>query len=575
LALAVVLIVIAGLVPLARPSRPRAPAPILAPVMADFTLPDHRGKPHSLRDLAGYRLVVIVFLGNDCPIARACAPRLAELARAFGPRGVAFLGVNANAQDSLVGLGAYARAHKLPFPLLKDADHALADRLGAERTPEAFVLDERRAVRYRGRIDDQYSVGARRGRPTRHDLALALEALLAGQPVSSPRTSSPGCLIGRRPQVVPRGAITYTKHIAPILQRRCVECHRAGEVAPFALTRYSEASAWSAMIREVVDEGRMPPWFASPRHGTFRNDARLTAQEKELLLAWIDNGCPEGNPGNLPRFPPLPSGWRIPRPDQVVFMADRPHRVPAEGELRYEYFTVDPGFQEDRYVRAAEVRPGNASVVHHALVMLARPGEDEFGDGLGALLDYAPGMAPTVLPPGHAIHVPAGSKFVFQLHYTPNGSPQEDRTRLGLVFADNKAVKKLVRGGAVLNPALDIPAGAADYRLTAEQVLTENVRLLSLSPHMHLRGKAFRFEAVFPGGRREVLLDVPRYDFNWQLRYELAEPRPLPRGTRLVCTAVYDNSADNPANPDPKSVVTWGDQTSDEMLIGFYAYVAE
>ncbi len=575
LGLALLLLVTACLVPTAVPARPRSPGPVFGPVVADFALPDHRGKPHSLNDLADRRLVVIVFLGNDCPLARACAPRLAELARTFGPRGVAFLGVNANAQDSLAGLGAYARAHKLPFPLLKDADQALADRLGAERTPEAFVLDQHRAVRYRGRIDDRHSVGARRGRPTRHDLALALEDLLAGRAVSSPRTPSPGCLIGRRPRVSPRGAIAYTKHVAPILQRRCVECHRAGEVAPFALARYSQAVAWSATMREVIDEGRMPPWFASPQHGTFRNDARLTAQEKETLLAWIDNGCPEGDPADLPRFPPRATGWRIPKPDRVFFMADRPHRIPAEGELRYEYFTVDPGFKEDRYVRAAEVRPGNPSVVHHALVMLLRPGEEGPGDSLGALLDYAPGMAPTVLPPGHAIHAPAGSKFVFQLHYTPNGSPQEDRTRLGLVFLDKKDVRKLVRGGAVINPAIDIPPGARDYRLTGEQVLTEDVRLLSMSPHMHLRGQAFRFEAVYPGGRREVLLDVPRYDFNWQLRYELAEPKRLPRGARLVCTAVYDNSEDNPANPDSKSAVAWGDKTSDEMLIGFYAYVPD
>jgi peroxiredoxin len=573
-ALAALLAVTAGLGLMARAARPGArPAPTGRPV-SDFSLRDHRGRPHALADLAGRRLVVLVFLGNDCPLARASAPRLAELARAYGPRGVAFLGVNANAQDSLAGLGAFAREHALPFPLLKDPDHALADALGAERTPEAFVLD-RRVVRYRGRIDDQHTVGARRGAPTRRDLAAALDELLAGRPVSQPVTRAAGCRIGRRPAVRPAGAVTYTRHVAPLLRRRCIECHRPGEAAPFPLTRYAEVTAWSAMIREVVAEGRMPPWFASPRHGRFRNDARLSAEEKQLLLAWIDAGCPEGDPADLAPAPAFATGWRIPRPDRVLAMSDRPFQVPAEGELSYEYFTVDPSFREDRYVRAAEVRPGAPGVVHHALVLLLRPGEEAPGDSLGALLDYAPGMAPLVLPEGHAVHVPAGSKFVFQLHYTPNGSPQQDLTRLGLVFADKAEVKKLVRGGAVINPAIDIAPGDPDYRLTAEQALTEDVRLLSLSPHMHLRGKSFRFEAAYPDGRREVLLDVPRYDFNWQLRYELAEPRRLPRGTRLVCVARYDNSADNPHNPDPSARVGWGDHTRDEMLIGFFAYVAD
>jgi peroxiredoxin/mono/diheme cytochrome c family protein len=554
------------------PGEKTAETSLPAEPVRDFTLRDYRGKPHSLHDLAGRRVVVLAFLGSACPLAKLYGPRLAALAREFEPQGVAFLGINANAQDSLAELAAYARSCQLPFPLLKDADQSVANRLDAERTPEVLVLDQERRIRYRGRIDDQYAIGIKRSQPRRRDLAVALEELLAGRPISRPRTTAVGCRIGRAPRAQPQGEITYARQISRILQKRCVECHRPGEAAPFPLTDYKEAAGWAAMIREVIQEGRMPPWSAESRHGEFRNDPRLTEAEKRLIFQWIDNGCPEGDPADLPASASFVKGWRISQPDQVVFMAAKPHSVPADGQVEYQYFLADPGFKEDKLIQAVEVRPGNRAVVHHALVLVVPPGSDRpEPDSQGALIDYAPGMAPTLLPEGMALHVAAGSRFLFQLHYTPNGSVQKDLSYLGLVFADAAKVKKRVRGGAVVNPALDIRPGAADYRVTAEHRLTEDGLLLSMSPHMHLRGKSFRYEAVFPDGRRETLLDVPRYDFNWQLRYELTRPRLLPSGTRLRCLASYDNSANNPANPDPTRRVGWGDQTSDEMLIGFFA----
>lgn len=554
------------------PSRITAATPIGRHVM-DFTLRDHRGKTHALRDLTGHRLVVVAFLGCSCPLAKLAGPRLAELAHRYEPRGVAFLGINANAQDALADLAIYVRECRLPFPLLKDPDHAVADQLGAVRTPEVFVLDERRVIRYWGRIDDQHEIGVQRARSTQTYLADALDALLVGRPVARPVVASVGCHIGRTPRGPATGATTYADHVRPILERRCVECHRAGAVAPFPLTEYRDVAAWSAMIHEVVSARRMPPWFADPAHGTFRNDARLSAAEKRLLLRWIEDGCPAGDLRGLSPAQARSDGWRIGTPDVVLPMAAAPFRVPAEGEIDYQYFLVDPGFTKDRYVRAVQVRPGNPVVVHHALVSIVPPNGDVTRlDNVGALLDHAPGMPPTVLPAGHALRIPAGSKFLFQMHYTPSGTAQSDLTRMGLIFTDPAQVTREVRGGAVLNQALTIPPGAAEHRVVAEQTLTEAIDLISLSPHLHRRGKSFRFEAVYPDGRREILLDVPRYDFNWQLRYELAVPKRLPRGTRLICTASYDNSAANPANPDPTQEVIWGDQTRDEMLIGFYAY---
>jgi hypothetical protein len=257
-------------------------------------------------------------------------------------------------------------------------------------------------------------------------------------------------------------------------------------------------------------------------------------------------------------------------------MADEPFRVPAEGQVDYQYYLVDPGFREDKYLRAVEVRPGAPAVVHHALVSIVRDGEELQGFGTaGVLMNYAPGMQPTVLPPGTAIHVPARAKFLFQMHYTPNGAEQLDRTRLGLVFADPATVTQRTTGGGMANAAIEIPAGAANHCETAERTFDEEVLLSSLSPHLHRRGKSFRFEAVYPGGLRETLLDVPRYDYNWQLHYFLAEPKRLPAGTRLRCIAHYDNSAANPANPDPTQTVRWGEQTHEEMLIGFYSLLVQ
>ncbi len=555
--------------------------------MENFVLRDVQGQPRSLDEFSRHRLVVVAFLGVECPLAKLYACRFEQLREEFRSRGVAFLALDANDQDSPAEIADFAQAHELGFPILKDQGHRVADRFGAERTPEVFVLDESRVIRYHGRIDDQYAIGARRAEPSRRDLAVALEELLDGREVSVPVAASSGCLIGRSPAGASAEPPTYGNQIAPLLRRRCVTCHQSGQAAPFALTDYEEVAGWAPMIREVVQGGRMPPWFADPRHGRFANDARLTDDEKVLLVRWIDAGCPLGDEADdMPRgaaevpsaaVPPVrtaPDGWRIPPPDQVIFMADEPFRVPAEGQVDYQYYQIDPGFTEDKYIQAVEVRPGVPAVVHHALVSIVRDGDELLGFGTaGVLMNYAPGMQPTVLPPGTAIHVPAGAKFLFQMHYTPSGTEQLDRTRMGIVLADPRTVKHRVTGGAVANPAIEIPAGAANHRETAEQTFDEDVLLTSLSPHMHLRGKSFRFDAVYPDGRRETLLDVPRYDYNWQLHYFLAELRPLPAGTRLECIAHYDNSAGNPSNPAPSQTVRWGEQTGEEMLIGFYSVI--
>jgi hypothetical protein len=363
--------------------------------------------------------------------------------------------------------------------------------------------------------------------------------------------------------------VTYTKEVARILQSHCVTCHRPGEIAPFSLTDYRQAAGWSSMIAEVVDEGRMPPWHASPEHGKFANDARLSADEKRAIRDWVDAGSPEGDPADLPPPPRFVEGWQIPRPDLVLEMP-REVEIPAEGSMPYELVEIDPKLTRDAWVRASQVRPGNPAVVHHVVVFVLPPGVEKIDEAGGDFLAaYAPGMPARVMPDGVAKRIPAGSRIVLQLHYTPRGTKQVDRSRIGLVFADPSTVHKELMSGMALNFRFQIPPGARDYVTRADFRFSRPSMLLSLMPHMHLRGKSMRFVAEYPDGRREVILDVPRYEFDWQNLYVLDRPRPMPEGTILHTEAHFDNSAENPNNPDPRRAVTFGEQTRDEMHVGY------
>ncbi len=542
--------------------------------VADFNLPDYRGKPVSLDDFKDKKFVVVAFLGTECPLAKLYGPRLAKLSEEFGPRGVAFVGMNPNRQDALTEIAAYARLHGIKFPLLKDLGGKVADQMGAKRTPEVFVLDPERVIRYAGRIDDQYGIGTSREQPQKEELQVALEELLAGKAVTRVQTEAHGCLIGRPAKPNPNSPVTFSKHVAPIFHKRCIECHRSGEIAPFSLTKYSQAAGWADTIAEVVEEGRMPPWHADKAHGKFANDRRLTDEEKRLILEWVRNGAPEGNPADAPPLPSFPKGWQLPRePDQVVYMSDDPYTVPAEGTVRYQYFIADFGFTEEKWLSAIEVQPGNRAVVHHILVFALTGDRKDLADGgvRGYLAAFVPGLRAPVYPEGMAKRVPAGAKLLFQIHYTPIGSEQKDRSKVGLLFADPKTVKQEVKTISAATTRLNIPPNTDDHKVEARSPrMEEGTRLLGFMPHMHLRGKAFCYEAIYPDDRKEIVLDVPKYDFNWQTSYRLAEPKPLPAGTVIRGIAHFDNSTNNPHNPDPSKTVRWGEQTWNEMMIGYF-----
>jgi hypothetical protein len=538
------------------------------------------GAEHALSELepglARGTVVVLSMTEVGCPIASKLAPRLERLCQEFGARGVRFVGVDSSAQDSWDEVALESRELGRTFPVLKDARQELARALGARTTTEVFVFDGAGSLAYRGAVDDQYSLGAARPAPTQGFLVGALHAVLAGGTPEPAETAAPGCVLTLLPEheLAP---VTYARDVAPILQRRCQGCHRPGEVGPFSLTSYDEAKGRAKMIQRVISDGVMPPWNADARFdGVFANQRKLAADEKKTLLAWIEQGTPRGNPADEPAPPKWPEGWTIGTPDLVLqpefdMQLQKPippegYSVPREGVVDYQYFTTETHFPEDRWIQAMEVAPGAADVVHHVLIAV----KEKTGgiDERSYLAVYVPGDTPSVYPEGYAKRLPAGATLVFQLHYTPNGKERTDRSSLALVFAKEKPLFEVVTD-AVANDEFEIPPGASAHEVRESRVLTEDTGVVSLFPHMHMRGKDFRYVAFLPDGSEQELL-FSHYDFLWQESYILPDPLLLPEGTKLECTGHFDNSKANPNNPDPTKAVRWGDQSFEEMFIGYF-----
>jgi hypothetical protein len=384
--------------------------------------------------------------------------------------------------------------------------------------------------------------------------------------------------------------VTYSKDVAPLLQRNCQQCHRPGEVGPMPLLTYGQARPWAKAIRQAVLTKKMPPWFADPKYGHFKNDTSLSQKEIDTLVAWVDGGAPEGNPHDLPKPIEFADGWNIGKPDLVIEMPQT-YQVPAKGVIDITYITIPSGLTEDRWIQAAEVRPGNRALVHHVNVIVQRrdpnaarvrpagvfytapkvQGPIRVPRGQPAaefVVGYVPGYQYKIWDSGQAKLLPAGADIVLQLHYSTNGTPGEDRTRIGLVFA-KEPPKERVLSAVAKSWDFEIPAGAPNHQVRSQVKFATDVKLVSFHPHMHYRGKDFEYRAVYPTGETEILMRVPRWDFNWQMTYFLKEPKLLPRGTVVECVAHFDNSPNNPYNPNPNVKVTYGEQTWDEMMSGW------
>ncbi len=390
-------------------------------------------------------------------------------------------------------------------------------------------------------------------------------------------------------------AVTFNKDVAPIIQKNCMGCHRPGEVAPMSLMSYKEVRPWARSIREQVVAREMPPWFADAKHNEFSNDPRLSQKEIDTIAAWVEGGAKEGDPKDLPPNPKFPAGWQIGTPDVVLPMTVE-FNIPAEGVIPYKYFAVPTNFTEDKYVQFAEIRQGDRAHLHHVIVSVRYPDHGELppageikpaalgsirrssgerpADSDGRLVGWAPGEAPIMLRPGQAKLIKKGSVLVFQAHYVTNGEPGKDRTSVGLIFSKAPVEKRVITAGAVQN-GFAIPPGAPNHEVTSEFTFKEDSHLDSLHPHMHMRGKDFKYTLIYPDGRSKELLSVPRWDFGWQMTYVFKEEVAAPKGSKIVCVAHYDNSPGNKFNPDPTATVRWGDQTWEEMMIGYVDYTLD
>jgi mono/diheme cytochrome c family protein len=573
-----------------RGSTPAAAAVPVGRKVSALTFQDLQGRRYASERLQGARATVFVFLSTECPISRAYTPRLVALARETSARGVRWFGVNANYQESAAQIARDARERAFPFPIVIDRGGELTDRLGAQLTPEAVVLDRASAIRYRGRIDDDKDATRVRER----DLKQALEALLAGRPVPRPETAAFGCAIRRPPAPVTASAagVTFTRDVAPILQQRCQGCHRPRQVAPFSLLTYEQAAAWAKEIQQVTAARKMPPWKAAPDFGDIGDARRLTDAEIATIHRWVDAGAPKGDPRQMPPPRTFQDGWALGTPDLIV-EPEEAYPLEAEGKDVYRQFILPVVFKEEKWVTAMEVAAQNRAIVHHVIAYLdpegkaaaldaadPGPGYSTSGGGPGFfpapwLGGWAPGNTPHFAPPGCAVRIPAGSRIVLQVHYHKNGKPETDRTRIGLHFAKSPVEKRL-RIAPLLNLGLDIPAGAESHEVTARLRVPQDIHVLNVTPHMHLLGRQMKVTATLPDGTVKPIIWIPDWDFRWQETYRFREPVPLPKGTLVELTATYDNSEKNANNPhQPPQRVRWGEETTDEMCIAFLTFTVD
>jgi mono/diheme cytochrome c family protein len=551
---------------------PQAPAVALGTVVdAPFT--DLRWQTRRPAELGATAATVVFFATVECPIVQRYLPRVEELAREYAPRGVVVLVMNVGPGDALVDAAAQVTLAAPAAVFGKDFAGAFARACGVDRTGAALVLDAQRRLVYRGRIDDQFGYAGAREQPTRSDLREALAQLLAGQAVAVAETDVTGCRITWPPPVRGDAAPTFARDVAPLLQKHCQACHRDGGEAPFPLLDEAQAKKHAAMIAEVAEQGRMPPWYGASAHGKFVNLRGMTAAERSTVAAWVAGGTPSGNAADLPAPLPGPSSeWRIGEPDLVVTVKS-PVRLPADGIVPYQYFLLPYRFDHDTWVEAIEIRPENKRALHHCNLARVKFGEKFSQDGF--ITGYVPGGDPLVMDAGTAVRIPAGSALALQAHYVTTGAPETDRLSVGFRFP-RVVVQKEMRVTTCADFKFVIPPGAMAHPVRATRTLREDAVGIGMFVHMHVRGRDMTVVAESADGTKETLLVVPNYNFDWQQSYRWAPTqKQFAKGTRLHALAHYDNSAWNPFNPDPAQAVKFGLETTDEMMYLFFFWVAK
>jgi len=536
----------------------------------------------------GSRGLALAFVGTECPVARQYLPRLKELFGQYKSQGVQFIAIYSDVGVNAFEMARHAHDEDIPFPVLQDVEHRLADQLQVETTPEVVVLNAKKEKVYQGAIDNQYSRGGRRAEASEHYLASALAALVKGEAAQPAYVPASGCPIERTAPEREARAVSYYRDVASIIQKNCQVCHRPGGPGPFELLDYDDAAYNAEKIREVVIDRRMPPWHGllNPKFGTLLNDKRLAPEDRDTLVAWIDAGAPKGDKRDAPQPVRWPAAgdWTIGKPDFVYKIP--PFTVPKSGALEYQFFRVKLNFDADRWFRGVEIKPGNPQVVHHISLHLAPAQSDTRYDGLAAMAmlygingerarvinDFVPGDTynAKVYPSEQAVRIPKHHDLIFEVHYTPNNrAPAIDQSMVGFQWAaaapqdEVLTVVYRVPIGGFRIPPFD-PA----FRFDDTYYFEHDVEIDAIRPHFHFRGRSYRLEIIRRDSttdeivERETILSVPLFDQAWQRTYELSKPLHLPAGTELLATAHFDNSFLNPNNPDPSAEIIWGQQTT-------------
>ncbi|HVY69830.1 MAG TPA: redoxin domain-containing protein [Verrucomicrobiae bacterium] len=535
----------------------------------NFTLMDFREQNQELRRADG-KAVVLFFTGNGCPIAAKSVPKLRALKSKFGKEGITFWVINAYPDDTLQSIREERNKLKMTgFQILRDTKLEVALSLGVERTAEVVAISTSDwKVFYQGAIDDQYTEGAERPAPQSKFLETALRQFLAGQPIETTRTASHGC---RLPYAGIIDTPSYAAQVAPILRGHCVQCHREGGIGQWEMNGYGPVKNKARMIEEVLLTRRMPPWDPSPDYGHFADGNSLSPEEAQTLLAWVKAGAPRGE-GEDPltaKLDPLPD-WELGTPNAVVRLA-KEQQIPATGVLDYRQLPLtSPGLTNEVWLRAVTLKPGNRKVVHHAIIYAKWPGCVDNSGGKGVFIaGWAPGVPSLKFPEGVGKRLPANAELSVEMHYTTCGTDETDVTQAAFYYWPGPQARS-AETRAALDLDLMVPPGTDEARHHATYCFNKPATIYGLSPHMHKRGKWMRYELLLPDGTKETLLHVPRYDFNWQHTYRFAEPRHVQPGTWLLVSGAFDNSDSNPANPDSRERVRFGQQSWDEMFIGFF-----
>ncbi len=521
-----------------------------------------------------------------CPVARRYAPYLQRL-QASGLN-IIYLLTGELATEDMVRQDQ--ERHRLKGTYILDADRKLSDWLGVRTSSEVFLFDQQARLRYRGAINDRFGVGFSRPKARQHFLADALNAVRSGVAVETPATTAPGCFVHKPTQKTASANITWHKQISRLMTAKCQQCHRPGQSGPFSLQTYEQVVQRKAMIRFVLENKIMPPWLAAGDPDRWIGDRHLTAADRQLMIDWIDAGAPVGAAVDANAPHQWETGWQFGEPD-VVLTSPRILNIPAEGEIAYEYISIPTRFAEDRWVQTIEVATDAPQNTHHIILFLLPPEskQKQFMPGTHAKTDlsirekhlltlrgfyggYVQGLPGVRYQEGTAKLLPKGWRILMQIHHEANGVASQDQPSIGIQFAA-RPPQKIIKTKAAATKEIHIPAGESNYLKTATYSFANAGQIFGFFPHTHLRGTAFHYKLVQPDGSEKLLLDVPRYDPNWQLHYQLKSPIDVPAGSTLVARARYDNSANNPNNPDPDADVKFGLQTRDEMMIGYFDWV--